>query len=47
VVLGLLPRAEGPLGALKLVAIWLLAQLAGATVTQLIARIARQGPPPA
>jgi multicomponent Na+:H+ antiporter subunit G len=47
VVLGLLPRAEGPLGALKLVAIWLLAQLAGATVTQLIARIARPGPPPA
>jgi multicomponent Na+:H+ antiporter subunit G len=47
VVLGLLPRAEGPLGALKLVAVWLLAQLAGATVTQLIARIARQGPPPA
>jgi multicomponent Na+:H+ antiporter subunit G len=38
VVLGLLPWAGGPLGALKLIAVWLLAQLAGATVTQLIAR---------
>jgi multicomponent Na+:H+ antiporter subunit G len=43
VVLGLLPRADGPLGALKLVAIWLLVQLAGATVAQLIAREARRG----
>ena len=43
VVLGLLPRAGGPLGALKLVAIWLLGQLAGATVAQLIAREARRG----
>jgi multicomponent Na+:H+ antiporter subunit G len=47
VVMGLLPRAAGPLGALKLICVWLLAQLAGATVAQLIARIARQGPPPA
>jgi multicomponent Na+:H+ antiporter subunit G len=39
VVLGLLPRAGGLTGALKLVAVWLLAQLAGATVTQLIAGI--------
>lgn len=43
VVLGLLPLTAGPLGALKLVAVWLLAQLAGATVTQLIARAARLG----
>ena len=47
VVLGLLPRAAGPAGALKLVCIWLLALLAGATVSQLIARAARQqGSPP-
>jgi multicomponent Na+:H+ antiporter subunit G len=45
VVLGLLPRAEGPFGALKLIAVWLLALLAGATVTQLIARTARRGAP--
>jgi multicomponent Na+:H+ antiporter subunit G len=43
VVLGLLPRAHAPLGALKLVAVWLLVQLAGATVAQLIAREARRG----
>jgi multicomponent Na+:H+ antiporter subunit G len=43
VVLGLLAQVEGPLGALKLVAIWLLVQLSGATVTQLIARAARRG----
>jgi multicomponent Na+:H+ antiporter subunit G len=46
VVLGLLPRMQGPLGMLKLVAIWLLVQLAGATVSQLIARAARPGGPP-
>ena len=45
VVLGLLPRAEGPFGAPKLIAVWLLALLAGATVTQLIARTARRGAP--
>ena len=45
VVLGLLPRAEGPFGALKLIAVWLLALLAGATVAQLIARTARRGAP--
>jgi multicomponent Na+:H+ antiporter subunit G len=47
VVLGLLPRAEGPFGAVKLIAVWLLALLAGATVTQLLGRAARQGKPPA
>jgi multicomponent Na+:H+ antiporter subunit G len=45
VVLGLLPQANGVLGGLKLVAVWLLAQLAGATVTQLVARAVRpEGP---
>ena len=47
VVLGLLLQAEGLLAALKLVAVWLLALLAGATVTQLIAHTAREGVPPA
>ena len=42
VVLGLLPQAGGLLTALKLVAVWLLAQLAGAIVTQLIARTVRR-----
>lgn len=46
VVFGLLFQAEGPLAALKLVGVWLLALLAGATVTQLIARTARPGGPP-
>jgi len=41
VVLGLLFQAEGFPVALKLVGGWLLALLAGATVTQLIAHIAR------
>ncbi len=43
IVLGLLAQATGPLYALKLVAVWLLTQLAGATVTQLIAHAARRG----
>ena len=47
VVLGLLPQAEGVLGGVKLVAVWLLAQLAGATVTQLVAGAVRRGGPPA
>ena len=38
VVLGLLFQAEGLLAALKLIVVWLVALLAGATVTQLIAR---------
>jgi multicomponent Na+:H+ antiporter subunit G len=45
VVLGLLPRAEWPLGAMKLVDVWLLAHLDGPTVGQLIARSARQKGP--
>jgi len=43
IVLGLLPRADGPISALKLIVVWLLVQLAGATVSQLIARAARRG----
>ena len=45
VVLGLLPQANGPFGALKLVSIWLLVQLSGAIVTQLIAGAVRQRGP--
>ena len=45
VVLGLLPQANGPLSALKLVSIWLLVQLSGAIVTQLIAGAVRQRGP--
>ena len=41
VVLGLLPHA-GALGAAKLVAVWLLAQLAATTVTQLLGRATRK-----
>jgi multicomponent Na+:H+ antiporter subunit G len=43
VVLGLLAQADGVLAAVKLIAVWLLAQLAGATVTQLVARAVRRG----
>jgi multicomponent Na+:H+ antiporter subunit G len=41
--LGLLFQVDGPLAALKLISVWLLTLLAGATVTQLIARTARPG----
>ena len=47
VVLGLLPRAGTPRIAVKLVCIWLLVLVAGATVSQLIARAQRQDQPPA
>jgi multicomponent Na+:H+ antiporter subunit G len=47
VVLGLLPQANDLLGGLKLVAVWLLVQLAGATVAQVIAEaLRRRGPSP-
>ena len=46
VVLGLLPQAGSVRIAFKLVCIWLLVLLAGATVSQLIARAARQAEPP-
>jgi multicomponent Na+:H+ antiporter subunit G len=42
VTLGLLPRVESPLAALKLVAIWALVQLAGATTAQLVGRAVRR-----
>jgi multicomponent Na+:H+ antiporter subunit G len=45
VVLGLLPQVNGLFGALKLVSIWLLVQLSGAIVTQLIAGAVRQRGP--
>jgi multicomponent Na+:H+ antiporter subunit G len=41
IVLGLLPRADGLLGALKLISVWLLVQLSGAIVTQLMAGVVR------
>ena len=43
VVVGLLPQTGSLRDGLKLVTIWLLALLAGATVSQLIARTARRG----
>jgi len=45
VVLGLLFQAEGLFAGLKLIAVWLLTLLAGATVTQLIAGAARPSGP--
>jgi multicomponent Na+:H+ antiporter subunit G len=42
VVLGLLPQVGWPLDALKLIVVWLLVLLAGATVGQLIARVAQR-----
>lgn len=47
IVLGLLPRVSSVPAGLKLAAIWLLALLAGAAVSQLIARAARRAGPPA
>lgn len=43
VVLGLLPRAGGLTGGLKLVGIWLVVLLSSATVSQLIGSAARRG----
>jgi multicomponent Na+:H+ antiporter subunit G len=43
IVLGLLPRVDGIAGALKLLLIWGLVLLGGATVGQMIARRARGG----
>lgn len=42
IVLGLLPQAGSFFEALKLLLVWLTVLLAGATVGQLIARVARQ-----
>jgi multicomponent Na+:H+ antiporter subunit G len=41
IVVGLLLHGEGLLAALKLIGVWVLTLLAGATVTQLIAHAAR------
>jgi multicomponent Na+:H+ antiporter subunit G len=46
IVLGLLPQAASVSGALKLLAIWLLTQVAGATVTQVMARAIWRGASP-
>ena len=47
VVLGLLPKVGGVVAGLKLVFIWLLVQLSGATASQLIARgLRRRGSRP-
>ncbi|MBP6597683.1 MAG: monovalent cation/H(+) antiporter subunit G [Arenimonas sp.] len=43
VVLGLLPQMSSWLDALKLVVIWLLVLLSGASVSQLVARLVRLG----
>jgi multicomponent Na+:H+ antiporter subunit G len=40
IVAGILPMADGPLAAAKLVAIWLLVLVGGAIAAQLIARVA-------
>jgi multicomponent Na+:H+ antiporter subunit G len=46
IVAGLLPQVDGPLSALKLISVWILVQLSGAIVSQLIAQgIQRPGPP--
>ena len=45
VVLGLLPRMPDPLAAAKLLCVWLLVMLSGATVSQLIARVAGRESP--
>lgn len=45
IVLGLLPHAGGVLAALKLLSVWLLVQLSGAIVAQLIAGFVRRGAP--
>jgi multicomponent Na+:H+ antiporter subunit G len=42
IVLGLLPQTGSVLAALKLVAVWLLVLVSGATVAQLIAQAARK-----
>lgn len=45
VALGLVPQVEGGINALKLIAVWVLALLAGAVVAQLLARAIRPTPP--
>jgi len=45
IVAGLLPQAGSVLAGLKLLLVWLTVLLAGATVGQLIARVARRAEP--
>jgi len=45
VVVGLIPQADGWVGAFKLVIVWLFVQLSGAIVTQLIAGAIRERGP--
>jgi len=45
IVLGLLPLVERSFGALKLISIWLIVQLSGAIVAQLIADFVRRREP--
>ncbi|PTM39624.1 monovalent cation/H(+) antiporter subunit G [Bosea sp. 124] len=47
IVIGLLPQAQSVAGGVKLVCIWLLAQLSAATASQLIAGIAARRKPEA
>jgi multicomponent Na+:H+ antiporter subunit G len=43
VALGLIPRADGALSALKLIVIWVLVLLSGGSTSQLIGRALRRG----
>jgi multicomponent Na+:H+ antiporter subunit G len=43
IILGLLPLTSGPIQAMKLIGVWLLVQLSGAIVMQLIAQAIRRG----
>ena len=46
IVIGLLPQAGGLFAALKLLLVWMLVLLAGSTVGQVMARVARRAEPP-
>jgi multicomponent Na+:H+ antiporter subunit G len=45
IVIGLLPQAGGLFAALKLLLVWVLVLLAGSTVGQVMARVARRAEP--
>jgi multicomponent Na+:H+ antiporter subunit G len=45
VVLGLLPQVDSVMAGVKLVVIWLLVLLSGATASQLVVRAIRRGEP--
>jgi multicomponent Na+:H+ antiporter subunit G len=47
IVAGLLPQVDGLLSALKLISVWILVQLSGAIVSQLIAQATHRSGPPA